>query len=45
LSSKSPALDTAVIQEQQMKIRLMACKEKLMVANDKLNAAEEKMKI
>jgi chromosome segregation ATPase len=51
LSSKSSALDHAVIQEQQMKIQLMVCKEKLTaceekltVANDKLKAAEEKMK-
>jgi hypothetical protein len=34
-----------VIREQQMKIRLTACEEKLMMANDKLKAAEEKMKI
>jgi hypothetical protein len=33
-----------VIREQQMKIRLMACKEKLTVTNDKLKATEEKMK-
>jgi hypothetical protein len=33
-----------VIQEQQMKIRLMACEEQLTVANDKLKAVEEKMK-
>jgi hypothetical protein len=40
-----------VIQEQQMKIQLEACEEKLMgceerltVVNDKLNATEEKMK-
>jgi chromosome segregation ATPase len=50
LSSKSSALDHAVIQEKQMKIRLMASKEKLMaceekltVTNDKLKATEEKM--
>jgi hypothetical protein len=45
LSSKSSALDTAVIWEQQMEIQLTACEEKLTVANDKLKAAEEKMKI
>jgi hypothetical protein len=44
LSSKSFALDHAVIREQQMKIRLTTCDEKLIVANDKLKAAEEKMK-
>jgi hypothetical protein len=33
-----------VIQEQQMKIWLMACEEKLMVANDNLMATEENMK-
>jgi hypothetical protein len=33
-----------VIQEQQMKIQLMACKQKLTLANDKVKAAEEKMK-
>jgi hypothetical protein len=51
LSSKSSTLDHAVIQEQQMKIwlmacedKLMACKVQLMVANDKLKATEEKMK-
>jgi hypothetical protein len=51
LSSKSSTLDHAVIQEQQMKIwlmacedELMACKVQLMVANDKLKATEEKMK-
>jgi chromosome segregation ATPase len=45
LSSKSSALDHAVIREQQMKIQLTACEEKMMVANDKLKDAEEKMKI
>jgi chromosome segregation ATPase len=45
LSSKSSALNTAVIREQQMKIQLMTCEEKLTVANDKLKAIEEKMKI
>jgi hypothetical protein len=45
MSSKSSALGTAVIREQQMKIRLTACEEKLTVANDKLKATEEKMKI
>jgi hypothetical protein len=51
LSSKSSTLDHAVIQEQQMKIWLMACEDELMacevqlmVANDKLKATEEKMK-
>jgi chromosome segregation ATPase len=44
LSSKSFALDHAMIWEQQMKIRLMSCEEKLTVASDKLKAAEEKMK-
>jgi hypothetical protein len=51
LSSKSSALDHAVIQEQQMKIqltvceeKLMTCEEKLTVANEKLKAIEEKMK-
>jgi hypothetical protein len=44
LSSKSSALDHAVIREQQLKIQLTACEEKLMVANDKLKDAEEKMK-
>jgi hypothetical protein len=44
LSSKSFALDHATIWEQQMKIRLMSCEEKLTVASDKLKAAEEKMK-
>jgi hypothetical protein len=51
LSSKSSALDHAVIREQQMKIQLMACEEKLTaceekltMANDKLKATEEKMK-
>jgi hypothetical protein len=34
-----------VIREQQMKIRLTGCEEKLTMANDKLKAAEEKMKI
>jgi hypothetical protein len=33
-----------VIQEQQMKIWLMACEEKLTVANDNLMATEENMK-
>jgi hypothetical protein len=33
-----------VIQEQQMKIWLMACEEKLTVANDNLMAIEENMK-
>jgi hypothetical protein len=33
-----------VIQEQQMKIWLMACEEKLIVANDNLMATEENMK-
>jgi hypothetical protein len=42
LSSKSSALDHAMIQEQQMKIQLTACELKLTMANDK--AAEEKMK-
>jgi chromosome segregation ATPase len=45
LSSNSSALDTTVIREQQIKIQLMACKEKLTVTNDKLKAAEEEMKI
>jgi chromosome segregation ATPase len=51
LSSKSSALDHLVIWEQQMKIQLKMCEEKLMgceerltVANDKLNATEDKMK-
>jgi chromosome segregation ATPase len=44
LSSKSFALDHAMIWEQQMKIRLMSCEEKLTVASDKLKTAEEKMK-
>jgi hypothetical protein len=51
LSSKSAALDHSDIWEQQMKIQLEACEEKLTgckekptVANDKLNAAEETMK-
>jgi hypothetical protein len=51
LSSKPSTMDHAVIQEQQMKIRLTACEDKmtvceaqLTVANDKLKAAEEKMK-
>jgi hypothetical protein len=44
LSSKSPALDTTVIQEQQIKIQLTAWEKKLMVANDKLKATK-KMKI
>jgi hypothetical protein len=44
LSSMSFALDHAVIWEQQMKIQLTACEEKLTVANDKLKTAEEKMK-
>jgi chromosome segregation ATPase len=51
LSSKSFALDHSVIWEQQMKIQLEACEEKLTgceerltVANDKHNAVEEKMK-
>jgi site-specific recombinase len=51
LSSKSSALDHTMIREQQMKIWLMACEEKLMacekkltVANDKLKVAEEKIK-
>jgi hypothetical protein len=39
LSSKSSALDTSVIPEQQIKTRLTACEEKLTVANDKLKAA------
>jgi hypothetical protein len=34
-----------VIREQQIKIQLMACEEKLTVTNDKLKAAEEEMKI
>jgi hypothetical protein len=33
-----------VIREQQMKIWLTMCEEKLTVANDKLKAVEEKMK-
>jgi hypothetical protein len=41
LSSKSFALDHTVIREQQMKIWLMACEEKLTMANDKLKAVEE----
>jgi hypothetical protein len=45
LSSNSSALDTTVIQEQQIKIQLTACEEKLTVTNDKLKAAEEEMKI
>jgi hypothetical protein len=45
MSLKSSALDTVVIQEQQMKIQLTACEDKLTVANNKLKAAEEKMKI
>jgi hypothetical protein len=45
LSSNSSALDTTVIREQQIKIQLMACEEKLTVTNDKLKAAEEEMKI
>jgi hypothetical protein len=44
LSSKSSSLDHAVIREQQMKIQLTVCEEKLAVANDKLKAAKEKMK-
>jgi hypothetical protein len=51
LSSKSSALDHLVIWEQQMKIRLEACEEKLMaceerltMANDKLKVAKEEMK-
>jgi hypothetical protein len=44
LFSKSFAPDHAVIQEQQMKIRLTACEEKLTMANDKLKPAKEKMK-
>jgi chromosome segregation ATPase len=50
LSSKSGALDYLVIREQQTKIQLEACEEKLTgceerltAANDKLNAAEKKM--
>jgi hypothetical protein len=34
LSSKSSALDLAVIQEQQMKIRLTACEDKLTVCEE-----------
>jgi hypothetical protein len=45
LSSNSSALDTTVIREQQIKIQLTACEEKLTVTNDKLKAAEEEMKI
>jgi hypothetical protein len=45
MSSKSSALDTAMIQEQQMKIQLTACEEKLTACEEKLKAAEEKMKI
>jgi hypothetical protein len=44
LSSKSSALDHAVIREQQMKIQLTACKEKLTVVKDNLKAVEEDMK-
>jgi hypothetical protein len=51
LSSKSSTLDHAMIREQQMKIRLTACgeklkacEEKLTMANDKLKAIEEEMK-
>jgi hypothetical protein len=44
LSTKSSALDHVVIREQQMKIHLTMCEEKLTVNNDKLKAAEEKMK-
>jgi hypothetical protein len=44
LSSKSSALDHSMIWEQQMKIRLTACEEKLTVANDNLKATAEKMK-
>jgi hypothetical protein len=51
LFSKSSAPDHAVIQEQQMKIRLTAweeklttCEEKLTMANDKLKPTKEKMK-
>jgi hypothetical protein len=44
LSSKSSALDHAVIREQQMQIQLTACESQLTVANDKLKTAEEKMK-
>jgi hypothetical protein len=40
----SSALDHVMIREQQIKIWLMACEEKLTVANDKLKATEEKMK-
>jgi hypothetical protein len=50
LSSKSSALDHAVIWEKQMKIRLMtseeklmACEEKLTVTNDKLKATKDKV--
>jgi hypothetical protein len=34
LSSKSSALDLAMIQEQQMKIRLTACEDKLTVCEE-----------
>jgi hypothetical protein len=44
LFAKSSALDYAVIREQQMKIQLTACEEKLIVANEKLKDAEEKMR-
>jgi hypothetical protein len=41
LSFKSSALGHAVIREQQMKIRLTSCDEKLTVANDVLDSAQQ----
>jgi chromosome segregation ATPase len=45
LSSKSSALHTVLIREEQMKMQLTAREKKLMVANDKIKATEENMKI
>jgi AAA+ superfamily predicted ATPase len=43
LANKSSALDTAVIREYEMEIKLKRAEEKLKAAEEKLKTAEEKM--